>query len=261
MQFTQTKCIQIQTQYRLPLDGLQIPCTFQQQEVPNLWTDSADKHSAMPISLRNAGSRFHSRPKVTTAGHQHVCTEAQYYNTITAVSTQQLVYMKQYVQYMKEPISRYSLVTALCSQVGVYQHFGGTHCLHLQSLKLSAVRMSALAYSTNCHCFEHLTPSLHVKDATLQVTFSSAGLTILKLNLNMDNNIDITRKDDYSISPIINGLSDHDTQSITLNKININLHAKQFKIIREINKHTIGDFLIKVSYETWDQIFSSENVN
>jgi hypothetical protein len=41
----------------------------------------------------------------------------------------------------------------------------------------------------------------------------------------------------------------------------INLNAKQFKIIRKINKQTIGDFLIKLSYETWDQIFSSENVN
>jgi hypothetical protein len=56
--------------------------------------------------------------------------------------------------------------------------------------------------------------------------------------------------DDYSISPIINGLSDHDAQSITLNKLNINLYAKQFKIIREIKKQTIGDFLIKLSYET-----------
>jgi hypothetical protein len=35
--------------------------------------------------------------------------------------------------------------------------------------------------------------------------------------------IDIMRKDDYSISPIINGLSDHDAQSVILNKININL--------------------------------------
>jgi hypothetical protein len=60
------------------------------------------------------------------------------------------------------------------------------------------------------------------------------------------------RKDDYSISPIIN----HDAQSIKLN-----LYAKQFNITRKINKQTIGDFLIKLSYETWDQIFSSENVN
>jgi hypothetical protein len=46
----------------------------------------------------------------------------------------------------------------------------------------------------------------------------------------IDNiSIDIMRKDDNSTSPIINGLSDHDAQSIILNKININLYAKQFK--------------------------------
>jgi hypothetical protein len=74
--------------------------------------------------------------------------------------------------------------------------------------------------------------------------------------------IDIMRKYDYSIGPIINGLYDHDAQSITLNKRNINeSYAKQFKIVREINKQTIGDFLIKFSYETRNQIFSSENVN
>jgi hypothetical protein len=60
--------------------------------------------------------------------------------------------------------------------------------------------------------------------------------------------IDIMKKDDHSICPIINGLSDHDAQSITLNKININLYAKQFKIIRKINKQTIDDILIKFSY-------------
>jgi hypothetical protein len=35
----------------------------------------------------------------------------------------------------------------------------------------------------------------------------------------------------------------------------------QFKIIRKINKHTIHDFLIKLSNETWDLTFSSDDVN
>jgi hypothetical protein len=69
------------------------------------------------------------------------------------------------------------------------------------------------------------------------------------------------RSDDYSTRPIINGLSDHDAQSITLNTINMISYAKKFKIIWKINKHTIGDFLIKLSYETWDKIFSHDNVN
>jgi hypothetical protein len=72
--------------------------------------------------------------------------------------------------------------------------------------------------------------------------------------------IDITSRDDYSIRPIINGLSDHDAQSITFNTTNMRSYVKQFKIIRKINNQTINDFLIKLSYETRDLTFSSDDV-
>jgi len=32
-------------------------------------------------------------------------------------------------------------------------------------------------------------------------------------------------------------------------------------LIRKINEHTINDFLNKLSYETWDTIFSADDVN
>ena len=32
-------------------------------------------------------------------------------------------------------------------------------------------------------------------------------------------------------------------------------------LIRKINEHTINDFLIKLSYKTWDSIFSTDDVN
>jgi hypothetical protein len=73
--------------------------------------------------------------------------------------------------------------------------------------------------------------------------------------------IDIARRDSYSIGPIINGLSDHVAQSITFNAINMKPHNKQFKVIRKINKHAINDFLTKLSYETWDLTFSSNDVD
>jgi hypothetical protein len=41
----------------------------------------------------------------------------------------------------------------------------------------------------------------------------------------------------------------------------MNPYVKEFKIIRKINKQSIEDFLINLGYETWDQIFSIENVN
>ena len=62
----------------------------------------------------------------------------------------------------------------------------------------------------------------------------------------------------YSISPIINGLSDHDAQ---LQSYNSRPPSKKYRLIRNINDHTINDFLTKLSYETLDTIFSTDDVN
>jgi hypothetical protein len=73
--------------------------------------------------------------------------------------------------------------------------------------------------------------------------------------------ININRKNDYSICPIINGLSDHDAQFVTLNGISLKPPTKQIVQIRKFDKNSINDFLNKLSYETWDITFSSEGVN
>jgi hypothetical protein len=73
--------------------------------------------------------------------------------------------------------------------------------------------------------------------------------------------IDTSKMVNYSISPIINGLSDHDAQLITLLSYNLRPPTKKYKLIRNINDHTINDFLTKLSYETWDTIFSTDDVN
>jgi hypothetical protein len=61
---------------------------------------------------------------------------------------------------------------------------------------------------------------------------------------------DITTVDNYSTRPILNGVSDYDAQSRTLNTINMSIYAKQFKLIRKVNKHKINNRLINLSYET-----------
>jgi hypothetical protein len=73
--------------------------------------------------------------------------------------------------------------------------------------------------------------------------------------------IDIDRKNNYSLCPIINGLSDHDVQLITLNTISLKPLTKQIMEIKKFDENSINDFLNKLSYETWDITFSSENVN
>jgi hypothetical protein len=50
-----------------------------------------------------------------------------------------------------------------------------------------------------------------------------------------------------SVCPIINRLSDHDTQSITSNTITLKLPTKQVVEMRKINKYTNNDFLTKLS--------------
>ena len=59
----------------------------------------------------------------------------------------------------------------------------------------------------------------------------------------------------------MNGLSDHDAQLITLNKIGPNPPIKQTTEIRKFDKLSINDFLIKLSYETCDTTFLSNDVN
>jgi hypothetical protein len=50
-------------------------------------------------------------------------------------------------------------------------------------------------------------------------------------------------------------------QSIILHSFNLRPPTKKYMLIRKINEHTINDFLIKLSYKTWDNIFSADDVN
>jgi hypothetical protein len=53
-----------------------------------------------------------------------------------------------------------------------------------------------------------------------------------------DNNFtEFIKMGNYSIYPIINGLSDHDAQSITLHSFNPSPPTKKCMLIRKINEH------------------------
>jgi hypothetical protein len=65
----------------------------------------------------------------------------------------------------------------------------------------------------------------------------------------------------YSVCPVVNGLSDHYVQSITLHSFNMRTPTKICMQIRKINKHTINYLLIQLGYETWDSMFSTDDIN
>jgi hypothetical protein len=67
--------------------------------------------------------------------------------------------------------------------------------------------------------------------------------------------------DTYVTLPIVNGLSDHNAQLITINDIHLKVSINTPRFIRRFNKHGIFDFRIKLSLETWDNVFENNDLN
>ena len=65
----------------------------------------------------------------------------------------------------------------------------------------------------------------------------------------------------YTTIPISNGLSDHDGQDIQLHDTNIPIQQSKpiSKII--INEATIAQFKTNLSYESWFNVFNTEDLN
>jgi hypothetical protein len=59
--------------------------------------------------------------------------------------------------------------------------------------------------------------------------------------------IELNRGGNYTISPLVNGLSDHDGQIIYINNINLQTHSSCTQLVR---KSSMNEFLIQLSYET-----------
>ena len=84
---------------------------------------------------------------------------------------------------------------------------------------------------------------------------------ILNVSSTTIDNIFIDKTRIHTICPIVNGLSDHDAQEIQLD---ITVPPKQnytTKQHRNYNKYSIDEFLINLSYENWENIFNSNDVN
>jgi hypothetical protein len=73
--------------------------------------------------------------------------------------------------------------------------------------------------------------------------------------------IDTSTIGKYDLYPLINGLSDHDTQLLILNNGQKKEKECLTYIKRKINKYTLADFRLKLSHETWEQLFDENDVN
>jgi hypothetical protein len=73
--------------------------------------------------------------------------------------------------------------------------------------------------------------------------------------------IDTTRFNNFIVSPINNGLSDHEGQVLTIVLPFTLIREHQTYTFRKINTFTVADFLNQLSYEYWEDIFGGGNVN
>jgi hypothetical protein len=73
--------------------------------------------------------------------------------------------------------------------------------------------------------------------------------------------IDTSKFPNFIVSLLYTGLSDHDVHLITLSDTDIKIQNCKFKIIRRIDTYSVLDFRYKLSFETWDSIFDSNDVN
>jgi hypothetical protein len=58
--------------------------------------------------------------------------------------------------------------------------------------------------------------------------------------------INVFQFESYSVTPIINGVSDHDAQLLIISTDDSSVPIHKFKTIRKINKYTISDFIDKL---------------
>ena len=65
----------------------------------------------------------------------------------------------------------------------------------------------------------------------------------------------------YTISPIYNGLADHDAQLLVLHDAIINNQIPHSTIIRLINESTKAQIKLNLSYENWTEMFTDDNTD
>jgi hypothetical protein len=59
----------------------------------------------------------------------------------------------------------------------------------------------------------------------------------------------------YILTPLSNGLADHEAQLLEVLYIDLEPQNQQQQLIRKRDDHSMADFVMKLSYETWDTVF------
>jgi hypothetical protein len=73
--------------------------------------------------------------------------------------------------------------------------------------------------------------------------------------------VNFSRKGNYTISSLANGLSDHDGQLKHMKNINLQTSGSSVQLIRTFSKSSVHEFVIQLSYETWNDVFTDQDID
>jgi hypothetical protein len=73
--------------------------------------------------------------------------------------------------------------------------------------------------------------------------------------------LDTSRLSEHSVIPITNELSNHDAGLLTINTEASYIHMSKLKTVKKFNKYSTTGFINKLSKESWDKVFNSEDIN
>ena len=77
----------------------------------------------------------------------------------------------------------------------------------------------------------------------------------------IDNIYINTHKHAFTVLPLVNGLSDHDAQILTLSKFLIPMSRPVHSTTRKIDSTSINQFTLLLSYENWEDVFLDASVD
>jgi hypothetical protein len=73
--------------------------------------------------------------------------------------------------------------------------------------------------------------------------------------------VDNTKLETYTLTPLSNGLSDYEAQFLEICCIDLEPQNQQHQLIKKIDSHSMADFVMKLSYETWGPVFSDVGID
>ena len=71
--------------------------------------------------------------------------------------------------------------------------------------------------------------------------------------------LDTLKISTYTVLPLLNGLSDHDAQMLTIKDLNSQVQDYYIYTARDINEYSINEFRTNLNYETWGCVFGLKN--